>query len=133
MRYRVRVYDDALRDRDAEILEADGGEQRLVCLDCRAVITSRESALSLDRESPERVLFNPAGIVMRVLTVRHATGLELVGGRTDEFTWFDGYTWRIALCRDCGQHLGWLYEALDDRTPASFWGLLVERLSEDDQ
>ncbi len=125
------MYDDALRDREVRIDDGEGSEGRLRCRDCRALITSREQAFCADGEQPERVFFNPAGLVMRVLTVRHARGLGLVGGRTDDFTWFAGYSWQVAICAACGQHLGWLYEAMGERTPVAFWGLLIERLIDD--
>ena len=133
MRYVVRVYDDAQRDRDAHVDEREGSEGRLLCRDCGELITSRELAFCADGEGAERVFFNPAGLVMRILTVRHARGLGLVGARTDEFTWFAGYCWQVAICAACGQHLGWLYEAVGEREPTAFWGLLVERLIDDDQ
>lgn len=43
---------------------------------------------------------------------------------TAEHSWFPGYAWTIASCRECGQHLGWRFTAT--RTglmPQAFWGL----------
>ena len=133
MRYVVRVYDEPGRDVDAGTDEVDGGAQRLLCRDCGQLVTSREQAFSPDGQGPERVFFNPVGLVMRILTVRHARGLGRVGGRSDEFTWFAGYSWQVAICAACGQHLGWLYEAMGERSPAVFWGLLLDRLVDGDQ
>lgn len=48
-----------------------------------------------------------------------------VGPETDEFTWFSGFRWRIALCGRCQVHLGWRFTAAhtDD-----FHALIVDRL-----
>ena len=128
----MRVYDDdAARDLDLDLDEGEGGDGRLVCRDCREPITTREQAVCVDGDRAERVFFNPAGLVMRILTVRRARGLGLVGPAVSDFTWFAGFTWRIAICASCGQHLGWRYEAQAGGDP--FWGLLLERLVDADQ
>ena len=129
-RYRSGVYDESARERDPNLDEAptDEPDPRLRCIACEVEITSLSQLFGKDGEPPDRVFFNPAGLVMKLLTVRRATNLRLVGSPTDEFSWFPGWTWRIALCAGCGGQLGWLFEALGDGEPPSFWGLLRERL-----
>jgi hypothetical protein len=125
------VYDDDLRERQTDLDEPGlDGDEPLVCRSCGASITDRELAFSPDGQPPERVFFNPAGLVMRVLTVRGAGNLALVGDRVAEFTWFPGFTWRVAVCAACATHLGWLYETVEGAEPALFWGFLLERLAE---
>jgi hypothetical protein len=35
----------------------------------------------------------------------------------------------MAFCRQCGQHLGWYYEAiLKSARPLEFWGILVPQV-----
>ena len=53
-----------------------------------------------------------------------APGAAPAGGASDEFTWFPGYSWRIALCRDCGRHMGWQFLGDDD-----FFGLIKTHLT----
>jgi hypothetical protein len=66
-----------------------------------------------------------------ILTVRAAHGLEYVGGSTTEFTWFEGYAWRIACCGHCHHHLGWRYELAGvaaSEEPSQFFGLLAHEV-----
>jgi hypothetical protein len=48
------------------------------------------------------------------------------GIKTDEFTWFAGYTWQIGVCRKCLSHLGWRFQSMGDY----FFGLILDRLTE---
>ena len=33
-----------------------------------------------------------------------------VGGWSSEHTWYPGYAWRVCVCPQCGQQLGWMFE-----------------------
>jgi hypothetical protein len=74
-----------------------------------------------------RVFPNPYGQLRVIYTFREASGLLLVGAPTAEFTWFAGYTWRIAHCARCKLHLGWCFEG--GAEPRDFYGLLKEALA----
>jgi len=47
-----------------------------------------------------------------------------VGAASDDFTWFAGFAWRVALCRACGEHLGWSYH----RLASEFVALIDDRI-----
>ncbi len=112
-----------------EVDDSTKQERRLCCAACATPVGSRDDAWSPDGGPVERVFFNPAGIVMKVVTLATASNLALVSDPTDEFTWFDGFAWRIAVCGGCGLHLGWRFQPAAG-AGATFWGLLVERLRE---
>jgi hypothetical protein len=68
---------------------------------------------------------NPYGIIFEIGCFRTAPGCGYAGPATEEFSWFPGYSWRLALCSSCGTHLGWQYTAPDKE---SFCGLILDNL-----
>jgi len=74
----------------------------------------------------EHVVFNPAGLVFRILCFKEAPGAVAEGAASGEFTWFNGWDWRIARCCGCALHLGWRYESSKD--PPIFFGLIQSAL-----
>jgi len=68
---------------------------------------------------------NPHGILFEIACFSFADGCRYLGPGTDEFTWFKGYDWRIALCGKCLVHLGWQFTSAGKD---SFYGLIVDRL-----
>lgn len=68
---------------------------------------------------------NPSGCVYEIGCFRDAAGCRAVGGPVAEHTWFAGYCWQIALCAQCGGHVGWRYQG----GAAVFHGLILERLT----
>ena len=55
-----------------------------------------------------------------------APGCRFEGEFTQEFTWFPGYAWRFAMCRQCLAHLGWEYRG----AASGFVGLIMTELRE---
>lgn len=45
------------------------------------------------------------------------------GEPTSYFSWFSGYLWQFALCRECGAQMGWFYDG-----QSKFYGLIKEQL-----
>ena len=105
----------------------DEAPPALVCRACGTAISREDAVFSAAQGGAVGVYANPGGWLRRVVTVRWAENLRLVGEPTEEFTWFPGFAWRVAECGGCGQHLGWRY---DD--PAGFHGLVLDRLREGD-
>lgn len=97
------------------------------CVRCGAFVTRGRFGIRMNGEH-EHVVFNPAGILFRVMCFSDAPGAVAVGNASDQFTWFKGFTWRIALCKGCGVHMGWMYEGTG--APAVFFGLIRPMLVE---
>ncbi|MBI5165051.1 MAG: hypothetical protein HY985_14260 [Magnetospirillum sp.] len=119
---------DALSiDIDSSLAEK-GDSVAYYCIRCGQFVTRTSWALRMGGDH-EHVLFNPAGVIFRVACFADAPGVVAVGSASGQFTWFRGYLWRVALCRGCDTHLGWMYEGTG--APAVFFGLirtlLVER------
>jgi Yippee zinc-binding/DNA-binding /Mis18, centromere assembly len=114
--------------RDESVTSDD--ERWLCCKSCETLI-AQVSAILPEGEMP-LVFANPHGVVFELVLLGRAQALRLIGSRTEEFTWFQGYAWRVALCGGCGSHLGWRFEAVRGGSPALFFGLLRRELVERD-
>ena len=72
-----------------------------------------------------RAFVNPAGIEYVIAGFREASGCIETGEPSAYWSWFAGFSWQIALCGECGIHLGWRFRA----AAAGFYGLVLDRLS----
>lgn len=95
----------------------------LVCRLCGHGVAKEKDQISV-AGTHRHTFFNPAGIVYELGCFREAAGCVLVGSRSPEFSWFAGCLWQVALCRGCGNHLGWHF--LGDGQ--SFFGLILAEL-----
>ncbi len=95
---------------EAEDKTVDEYEDLILCRQCNLPIT--RPAERIDKDGSHRHTFaNPHGIVYEIGCFRTAIGCGYSGPASDEFTWFKGYDWRIAVCRACLTHLGWLFSS----------------------
>ena len=117
---RLPGHDPEARNRDAE--------EKLYCVNCGRLITRGRWRIAVGSDH-EHTFFNPAGQVFRIGCFREAPGCRPTGDPSREFTWFKGYAWRVAACRDCGIQLGWLYTG--GGPPPAFFGLILARLTGD--
>jgi hypothetical protein len=107
--------------------EMEGEEEQIfVCRRCSTEISSRRQLFAMRAASYVQVFPNPYGHMKVIYTLRDAKAVAIGGAPTSEFTWFAGYTWRIAYCAACGNHLGWLFEGVEE--PPAFYGLLKDEL-----
>jgi cereblon len=105
------------------------GAKAYQCIRCGGLITHSDQLIPV-RGANRHLFTNPAGIECDFHTFTSCTGAMTIGEATEAQTWFPGYGWSFALCRHCGQHLGWHYEAvLRSERPREFWGILVSHLS----
>jgi hypothetical protein len=99
--------------------------EAICCLACGAIVTGKDLKIQVSG-SHTHTFFNPAGIVFELGCFHQAPGCQVVGGPSGEFTWFPGHLWRVALCRRCRTHLGWLF-VMEENT---FYGLILTKLRE---
>ncbi len=107
--------------RSAQVAQA----RDLVCAQCAAPVTSEPERISINGAHTHAVV-NPHEIRFEIGCFRSAPGCRCTGAATLEFTWFPGFSWRIALCARCQTHLGWGYSGSGPNT--AFFGLIIERL-----
>lgn len=99
--------------------------EAIYCKVCGRAVTGRDQKIAVNG-SHTHTFFNPAGIVYELGCFTTAPGCHSAGEATSEFTWFAGYVWRFALCRQCNSHLGWFFETAE----SSFFGLILTNLTE---
>jgi hypothetical protein len=104
--------------------QSEKDDARLLCATCGCVITSPSQRISVDG-SHHHTFTNPVGLVFEIGCFRDAPGCRQAGSATGDWTWFDGFSWRIAVCHQCQSHLGWSYQSNDSE---GFFGLIVDRL-----
>lgn len=98
----------------------DAEEQKSVrCRTCNYEITEPAFAI----QPHEHTYRNPAGYSFHVLCYSDAPGAAEAGELTSEASWFAGYAWSFAVCKQCHNHLGWWYSG-----KTRFAGLIATRL-----
>jgi hypothetical protein len=106
--------------------EATDTGNHLLCRQCLQVITHASEQIAV-AGSHQHTFANPHGIVFEIGCFRTAEGCGYVGPPTDEFSWFNGFMWRVAVCSACLTHLGWLFTSSGSNR---FTGLILDRLIE---
>ena len=101
-------------------------EAHIVCRHCTHFLTQSSNRVSVDG-AHTHVFSNPHGYVFEIVCFRNVTGVLHTGIITDDFSWFRGYGWRIAVCGNCRIHLGWGFSG-DGREP--FHALIVKHIAE---
>jgi hypothetical protein len=109
---------------DGMALEKPGKESYLLCQQCRQIITSISEMIEVSG-CHQHTFANPEGIIFEIGCFKKAWGCGYVGPATEEFTWFKGFHWKVAVCSHCLIYLGWLYIASGNE---SFHGLILDRL-----
>lgn len=110
----------------AEEAVASAPESRwVVCAVCGGFVAASRASIAMDGAHVHSFI-NPAGMIFRVRCFSEAPGAVPVGEQSEHFTWFAGFAWRVALCRGCGEHLGWSYRGGD----SSFMALIEDRIVE---
>ena len=112
------------RQRTAE--DTPDTENKIRCKACRQVITHRKEMISVNG-AHRHSFANPTGLVFEIGCFGSAWGCSHVGPTTNEFTWFKGYFWKIAICGKCQTHLGWRFSASSGHV---FHGLILNRLTD---
>ncbi len=107
-----------------EAVEHSGGGEVLVCATCSFPIT-RESERMEVNGSHTHGFANPHGLFYDIGCFAFAPGCAFSSDSSAEFSWFAGHRWRLAVCRGCGTHMGWLFES----KTGSFAGLILAALT----
>lgn len=104
------------------------GARAFQCAACGSLVTHSDRLLGFNGRN-RHLFVNPAGVECDFHTFFSCPGAVALGEGTEEHTWFSGYAWRMAFCRNCFQHLGWFYEGVSGtERPREFWGILLVRI-----
>jgi hypothetical protein len=100
-------------------------KKKILCKVCHYFITSFDQKIQVNG-THHHIFRNPTGLIFEIGCFSSANGCVNYGTPTLEHTWFNGFTWRYALCSHCHLHLGWFYQS-----PTScFYGLILGNLLE---
>ena len=98
-------------------------EHNILCLLCNNLITNQNNQIIIN-QSHKHVFANPHGIVFEIGCFKEAFGCTTLHESSNEFSWFSGFRWQIAVCRSCSNHLGWYFT----KSSNFFFGLILEKL-----
>lgn len=99
--------------------------EQIVCRQCNYIITKPEERIQVNG-SHQHTFANPNGLIFEIGCFQTAKGCGYTGQATEEYTWFSGYSWRIAVCGKCLTHLGWLFSS--SMGSSRFYGLILNKL-----
>ncbi len=107
--------------------EKTGAAGKIRCRNCHELITDRQQAAT-HNGSHIHNRTNPGGYSFDFACFQRAPGCGEVGPVSYEYSWFHGYSWQLAICKGCGEHLGWMFAG-----ESWFYGLIIDRLVADDR
>ncbi len=96
----------------------------VLCARCASEVTSLDERIAVSG-SHAHSFANPHGFVFEIGCFNSAKGCTPSGPLSNEFTWFMGYSWRLAVCSSCLAHLGWLFVSPGE---SEFMGLILDHL-----
>jgi hypothetical protein len=102
--------------------DIDENQPLYCCAVCHWKITSESCVISV-AGGHLHVKTNPNGRKFLLRCFSSAAGCVNTGESTAYHSWFAGYLWQFAHCRQCGAQLGWFFNG-----GQSFYGLIKEQL-----
>ncbi len=96
----------------------------LVCTACGATITFESERINF-HGGHAHTRTNLHGFSYHFGCFDWAPGCANLGQAEAAHTWFPGYRWRLAVCGQCGEHLGWSFR---NSGGSGFYGLILARL-----
>ena len=99
------------------------GKKAIRCAFCQKTVTDESQSISVNG-ARQHLLTNPHGLVFEIGCFKICVGAVPASPPSLEFTWFPGYSWRIAVCRHCQFHIGWQFVG----EKSQFYGLILDHL-----
>ncbi len=109
---------------DESIEKESDNDENILCRQCCQVVTSCAERMEV-QGAHQHTFANPGGVIYRIGCFRSVRGCVFIGSATEEWSWFKGFSWKIAVCSSCLTHLGWVYLSAGHK---SFNGLILNRL-----
>lgn len=131
--WRCRTGDGGDDESDGGGVELDTVDERSIGEDDVKILCGAcghqlaEGSSKTDPDGAHRhVKVNPHGHVFHIACFHPVPGADAIGKPSAEFSWFSGYRWQIALCGECGVHLGWKFSG-----DGAFTALIEGRYTEE--
>jgi len=97
-------------------------KQRFCCAVCGAYVTDDRFKTSINQQHCH-TRSNPQQQIFSFGCFSAARGAQASGNATHEHSWFNGYRWRFAHCKNCGLQLGWQFVGAQ-----TFYALVLDQL-----
>ncbi len=94
--------------KDRTMADDSHQDRHIICRRCGYRITQGSKRITV-QGAHQHHFANPHGLVFCIGCFSTAPGCAYAGSFSNEFTWFKGYSWRLAVCGACLVHLGWLF------------------------
>lgn len=98
--------------------------EAIICCSCASIITFPSEQIEVDGVF-NHSFANPHGLLFEISSFKNAPGCICSNESSSEFTWFRGFSWQVAACRSCLNHLGWFFSS----AKSSFYGLISDNLT----
>lgn len=98
--------------------------EALICTNCGSIITFSSERVDINGAF-NHSFANPHGLFFEISCFKNAPGCICSNESSSEFTWFPGFSWRVAACQSCLNHLGWLFSSAKNH----FYGLISANLT----
>ncbi|EAT43511.1 AAEL005058-PA [Aedes aegypti] len=102
------------------------------CKKCNRRIANYADMFAMSKHGVSGSYCNPSGFVHETLTVYRVVpqSTRTTTKPSTDFSWFPGYSWQIAVCNACSNHIGWKFVATKrGYKPKKFYGLCAETIS----
>ena len=114
---------DAELDRDVTTELSDSQpQQRFCCAVCGAYVSDERFKIAVNGQHIH-TRTNPQNQTFSFGCFSVVQGGRASGSATDEHSWFNGYRWRFAHCKNCSAQLGWQFTG-----EQVFYALVLEQL-----
>lgn len=119
----IDVVDESRQATKQEEKEDERSKEGYVfCAACSHVLTHVADRIEVNG-SHDHSFTNPHGFTHHFGCYGDALGCAIHGPPVAADSWFPGFHWRLAICGNCQQHLGWLFEREDH-----FYGLILDNI-----
>ena len=112
----------------SKLITKESAPKGICCINCQTQITHAKHAIEVEGKH-QHIVTNPDGITFNISLYSQAT-CHAQSAAIGDFSWFVGYEWRVVVCSECLQHLGWSYQK--DHSP-DFYGLITDKLIDFDK
>lgn len=95
-------------------------------MNCDQIIANFRDAFPMTKDGLQASYCNKNGFIHETVTVScvEPESLVIEDHASTRYSWFPGYSWRIAYCNICSRHKGWKFTAVrKDLKPEFFYGL----------
>jgi hypothetical protein len=121
----------------------NGGRSKAYkCSVCKSVISYSNRLVAVLGKKWHRMKYSAGDAFCELFTFSSCPGALNIGDPNEGYSWFPGYVWSLALCRRCGNHLGWHYkagpglpmavESIGIEELPEFWGITVQQVFVDE-